>query len=188
MTHIDGIYRDHKPSSGTWPPEKVQRLIALVNEGKSGHEIAAALGMSRPACIGKASRLGFNIRRGERRSTGKRKHVATGRPHNWHKKRAPHLVIDNTAPNTNPDLSKRVPRMSVELPPSRNLLIGEVTRETCAYPTSTERANTHSGVLHRCCGNPVEEGRSYCRGHLSIVFVPKSEQGIKSLELKEIAA
>lgn len=61
----------------------------------------------------------------------------------------------------------------VDLEQTRNLLVGELNQHVCGFPTSTEAAPTHSGVLHKFCGCATEAGKMFCPGHMAIAF-PKS--------------
>jgi hypothetical protein len=180
----------------TWSEDRKNRFRTLWLTGRTCQQIADEMDMPRNSCPGRAQRMGLpgrgspitrlpNMTKEERRkrdqerqNASRRKRSAASKP-----KRAPKLVVDNSPSNAvKPIKTRRVPRMAVELGESRNLLIGELTRETCAYPTSTEPAQTQSGALHKFCGNPVEDGHSFCSGHLAICF-PKS-----TVEQEEIAA
>jgi len=155
-------------------------------------EIGNALGVTKRSVLGKSDRLGLaylgNHPQGRPAMTKeeRRTHAAALERARYQDRKArklsgapPEPKVKAT-PNIQPRIvpivapkKRRAPRMAVDLEPSRNLLIGEVSRTTCAYPTSTERAPTHSGVLHRFCGCPVEPGKIFCSGHLALCF-PKS--------------
>lgn len=46
----------------TWTPDKVQQMEALIQQNKSGSEIAAILGVTRNAVVGKAHRMGLSFK------------------------------------------------------------------------------------------------------------------------------
>lgn len=227
MTHIDGIFRDHKPApkpkpdrSGTvkcgcgcsteisafddhgrqrrfvsghaarvqcgdaWGEAQKDQFRALWMEGKPIREIAAIMDMPKNTVPGRAQRMKLpgraspikdrlsltpaeRLDRERQRDAARRAGAETRKP-------ALRIVMRNTASNqSTPKPIRRVARPMVDLDQSRNLLVGELTRETCGFPTSTEKANTHSGSLHRFCGCAVKKGDLFCPGHMAIAF-PKS--------------
>jgi hypothetical protein len=165
-----------------WPEDRKDRFRTLWLTGRTCRQIAEEMNMPRNSCPGRARRMGLpgrgsplhdavpNITSEERRRRDQTRQNELRRAKADKPKSVLRVVSDNSAPNAKPQLAKRVPRMHVDLEPSRNLLVGELTRELCAYPTSTEQAPTYSGVLHRFCACAVEKGKSFCAGHQAIAF------------------
>jgi hypothetical protein len=183
--------------SDGWSEGRKAKFRQLWIEGKTCREIAEAMEMPRNSVPGKAQALklpgrgspikpALNLtwaQRQDRKAAQER--VRSARRRANRQKSAPQLVVDNTTPNVpKAKKPKRVPRMVVDTEPSRNLVIGQVTREICAYPTTTEPAPTHSGLLHGFCGCPVKPGSSFCPGHHQLVFVTSPVNEVK----EEIAA
>lgn len=163
-----------------WSEEKKNRFRTLWLTGRTIRQIGEELSMPANTVSGRALRMGLpgrgsplndalNLSSEERRRRDQVRQNALRQ-----ERRAPRLAVDNSGSNISKKIAvRKVARPMVELDQSRQLLIGEVTRETCAFPTSTERAPTHSGVQHKFCGCPVETGKSFCPGHMAIAF-PKS--------------
>jgi len=139
----------------TWTTERVELLKLRFAEGLSCREIAADIGVSRNAVIGKISRLNLT------RDTGRTKTLR-------HKDAAPR-----------PKASTRLRQLFIRVVPSEpEPLIGaepihnghtcslfELNRETCRWPISTPGADDFC-----FCGNPPVEGLPYCAGHSRLAY------------------
>ncbi|MBK3662984.1 GcrA-like regulator [Bradyrhizobium diazoefficiens] len=147
--------------SPTWTDERIELLKQHFEAGLSCREIAADIGVSRNAVIGKLSRL--NLTRG--RSVDERK-----------------LQDRNSAPRA----PRAVPRLQFEMlatiygeadAPVATGLIDEANRcslmelgeNHCRWPISTP------GTEEFCfCGNAVHDGQPYCAGHSRLAYRPNS--------------
>jgi len=150
-------------ASLTWTEERVELLKEHFAAGLTCREIAADIGVTRNAVIGKLSRL--HLTRGDPR--GRRRAEKTGRP---------------TSARSNPRRAKPLHRLilifdlfgtpvSPEDPASidegnrRSLL--ELGPNQCRWPISTP------GAADFCfCGNNASEGESYCPGHIRLAYRP----------------
>jgi GcrA cell cycle regulator len=149
----------------TWTDERVERLKAGFAAKLSCREIAADIGISRNAVIGKLSRL--NLTRGKsvkaQRPAGK--DTATGR-----------------RPRSVPRLQYRMllkvyagPQPAAEEPiPSEHWCsLLELSEQRCRWPISSP------GLADFCfCGNTPVEGLPYCPGHTRLAYRPGSRQRV----------
>ena len=149
----------------TWTDERVERLKAGFAAKLSCREIAADIGISRNAVIGKLSRL--NLTRGKsvkaQRPAGK--DTATGR-----------------RPRSVPRLQYRMllnvyagPQPAAEEPiPSEHCCsLLELSEQRCRWPISSP------GLADFCfCGNTPVEGLPYCPGHTRLAYRPGSRQRV----------
>lgn len=147
--------------SPTWTDERIELLKQHFEAGLSCREIAADIGVSRNAVIGKLSRLNFT--RG--RSVDERR------------------LQDRNFP---PARAKAVPRLQFEMlatiygetsEPAIDRPIDDANRcsllelgeNRCRWPISTP------GAEDFCfCGNAAPDGQSYCAGHSRLAYRPNS--------------
>jgi len=138
----------------TWTTERVELLKNHFEAGLSCRQIAASIGVSRNAVIGKLSRLGLT-RGGE----------FVGEPRAPKKERSgksvPRLqyqMLRTVYQNGEPVLA--APVVSEH---RRSLL--ELSRQRCRWPISTP------GAEDFCfCGNTPLEGAPYCIGHTRLAY------------------
>ena len=154
---------DQTTAQSTWTTERIQQLKLHFEAGLTCREIAAELGVSRNAVIGKISRLalvrdnGGDTRRVVR-SDGAR---------------------DSTRARPVPKLRRRILRAVqsepastvvslVEEAPARTengCSLFELTNERCRWPISTP------GAEDFCfCGSTPVEGLPYCAGHSRLAY------------------
>lgn len=133
-----------------WPDEAVETLRRLRAEGQSSSQIAAVLGITRNAVIGKAARLGLPLSAS----------VVQYRPSS----RRPRVP--------KPDRVFRLPTFRAEPIPEPapapehqflNIPLLDLNRDECRYSPSTE-----SPFLF--CGQPALAGKSWCAHCAGIVF------------------
>jgi GcrA cell cycle regulator len=141
----------------TWTDERLELLKSGFAAGLSCREIAAAIGVSRNAVIGKISRL--NLKRDKDRM------VRTGRPERTGEARprgAPRLrQILLKAYSSQPDAD--IADAPIHNGHTCSLL--ELGRDTCRWPISTP------GAEDFCfCGNPPLGGLPYCAGHSRLAY------------------
>jgi len=147
-------------SIDTWTPERVEQLQSFVGAGLSCSQIAAQIGVTRNAVIGKIHRLGLSP------------------------VRPPGATVRNCPPRT------RDPRAASQRRRLRLLWSdGAVTAEAEAAPAAVESAapcslldlaqgkcrwpvsDAHSGGADFVfCGNAAIDGLSYCTGHARMAY------------------
>lgn len=144
---------EHDPPSQTsrnrcWPCERIEQLKQLWNEHLlSASQMAARLGITRGAVLGKAHRL--NLPPHKSMLARERKPIAPRRP-----KRLPAVmpVVD-------------------ELPPAEPAFLGltllELKATTCRFAKG-------DAAPFLFCGQPVQDGSSYCPHHHRMTHLPLS--------------
>ena len=147
--------------SPTWTVERIELLKRHFEAGLSCREIAADIGVSRNAVIGKLSRL--NLTRG--RSVDERR------------------LQDRTSA---PRAPKAVPRLQFEMlatiygeadapvatgpiDEANRCSLMELREYSCRWPISTPGAEDF-----RFCGNAAQDGQPYCTGHSRLAYRPNS--------------
>jgi GcrA cell cycle regulator len=152
------------PSTGvTWNPERVAQLRAFVGAGMTCSQIAAEIGVTRNAVIGKIHRLGLGPGRPA---------AAPGRvcPPRLRRPRLPSQrqllrLISADAP-----LGRDVPTSEpglVEHAQPCSLL--DLEHGKCRWPVN-ERATDGKTADFIFCGNQVLPGFSYCAGHARMAY------------------
>jgi GcrA cell cycle regulator len=145
----------------TWTTERVELLKTHFDAGLSCREIAASIGVSRNAVIGKLSRLGLT--RGEFNAEPrlpKKKRAAKSTP------RLQFQMLRKVYENGEPVLV--APVVS-----EHRCSLFELSEQRCRWPISTP------GAEDFCfCGNTPLEGAPYCAGHTRLAYRPGSRQRV----------
>ena len=147
----------------TWTTERLELLKNRFEAGLSCREIAAHIGVSRNAVIGKLSRLNLT-RENERRPA--RKSAAKGAVKGTRLKAMPRLQYQMlqevyTEPQPYPE--------DEPINDEHRCSLLELDEERCRWPISTP------GAEDFCfCGNPPVEGLPYCAGHTRLAYRPTS--------------
>jgi GcrA cell cycle regulator len=128
-----------------WTTEQEDRLRVLVAEGKSFSAMAAELGVTRNACIGKAHRL--------RLPSGPK--VAKPRP-------PPPVPWRAANPKPPPPAKAAKPRRS-----GGAVAFMGLTDKTCRWPLFAGDEPFH---MKRYCGRVPVTGSPYCKTHISAAF------------------
>ena len=140
----------------TWTTERVELLKIHFEAGLSCREIAAQIGVSRNAVIGKISRL--NMMREKAGSGPARSQSAKGRE--GRARRSLRRQILAALPDPLPE--------AVADGPIHNghcCSLFELSAQTCRWPISTP------GAADFCfCGNPPLDGLPYCPGHSRLAY------------------
>jgi|SRR5581483_219008 len=142
----------------TWTDERLELLKSGFAAGLSCREIAATIGVSRNAVIGKISRL--NLKRDKDRMvrTGNRpERNGDARPRG-----APRLrqILLKAYP-----AEPKAPRADEPIHNGHTCSLLELGPDTCRWPISTP------GAEDFCfCGNPPIEGLPYCAGHSRLAY------------------
>lgn len=147
---------------GAWTSEAVEQLRALFAAGLPFAEIAARLGVSRGACIGKAERLG--LRRGEAAKHPRGPRKRPGEPH--------------PRPTTTREPQRASPPRQEEPMPAPNFIampartrrwrpLVECGPGDCRYPADC--TDLRQPATRFCCA-PVVAGKSWCKEHMAVVW------------------
>lgn len=140
----------------TWTTERVEALKIHFQAGLSCREIAAEIGVSRNAVIGKISRLNLiRDKGGVIRAVNKE--PATPRPRGAQKLRQ--ILLKSFPPQPE--------AQAVEEPihNGHTCTLFELSNETCRWPISTP------GQDDFCfCGNRPIDGMPYCLGHSRLAY------------------
>ncbi|MBR0775932.1 GcrA-like regulator [Bradyrhizobium diazoefficiens] len=145
----------------TWTDERIELLKRHFEAGLSCREIAADIGVSRNAVIGKLSRL--NLTRG--RSTDERR-----LDRSFGQGRAPRAV-----PRLQYEMLATIygesdaPDVTGPIDDGNRCSLLELSENRCRWPISTP------GEDDFCfCGNSAPDGQSYCAGHSRLAYRPNS--------------
>ncbi|HEU0150901.1 MAG TPA: GcrA family cell cycle regulator [Bradyrhizobium sp.] len=154
---------DQTTAQSTWTTERIQQLKLHFEAGLTCREIAAELGVSRNAVIGKISRLalvrdnGGDTRRVVRSDTAR--DISRGRSVPKLRRRILRAVQSEPA-STIVSLVEEAPAR-VE----NGCSLFELTNERCRWPISTP------GAEDFCfCGSTPVEGLPYCAGHSRMAY------------------
>jgi GcrA cell cycle regulator len=138
----------------TWTSARVELLKRRFEEGLTCREIAASIGVSRNAVIGKLSRLGLT--RGpadaETRATTAKPRAAKSSPRQQYQMLQ--VVYENGEPVGDAPIES-----------ARPCSLFELSEERCRWPISTP------GAEDFCfCGNMPLAGVPYCAGHTRLAY------------------
>jgi GcrA cell cycle regulator len=141
----------------TWTTDRVELLKSHFEAGLTCREIAASIGVSRNAVIGKLARL--QLTRGPARAEPRPTKVARERS----RKSIPRLQYQILqAVYENPPPLQEEPIVS-----ERRCSLLELSNERCRWPISTP------GAEDFCfCGNTPVRGMPYCSGHTRLAYRP----------------
>ena len=147
----------------TWTTERVELLKQHFEAGLSCREIAAHIGVSRNAVIGKLTRLGLtrgpaNVEQRLRRPPRQRRPKSVPRA----QYQMLQVVYANGQPVGDGPVASEQPCSLLEL-----------SEERCRWPITTP------GAEDFCfCGNMPLEGLPYCAGHTRLAYKPGSRQRV----------
>ena len=144
-------------SAATWTDERIELLKSHFHSGLSCREIAADIGVSRNAVIGKLSRL--NLTRGpkrEERSADK----STVRALRTLRRLQYEML-------TAIDSEAETPLAHAPIDAANRCSLMELTENRCRWPISTPGADDFC-----FCGNASPDGQPYCTGHSRLAYRP----------------
>jgi GcrA cell cycle regulator len=148
----------------TWTSERVELLKARFEAGLSCREIAADIGVSRNAVIGKLSRLNLTREKtSEARRPARKDDTKGKRPRSVPRLQYRMLrkLYAEAQPATDDETTHSVHRCSLL----------ELSDERCRWPINTP------GEKDFCfCGNRPIESLPYCAGHTRLAYRPGSRQ------------
>jgi GcrA cell cycle regulator len=155
-----------------WTAEAVEDLKRLALAGKSASRIAAELGGSRNAVIGKASRIGIKLNGGGGRLTSGAAPGRAGRPQ-WATARYAPPNADRGAHGVAArGLSPVEGRGAwtfgeAEIGAMRRLRFEDIREAACRWPLGDPRSGEFA-----YCGLTRAKGQSYCAGHCRMAYRP----------------
>lgn len=151
----------HVTAEQGWTEERIERLRAMVKDGLSGRQIATALGVTRNAVIGKASRLKLGLHgKGVREPAPKSPNRGNATAGSILRRLAARKEQEARSE------SKVMPRLptyrasAVDEPGVDCTYLLGLNSHTCRWPVG---AVTGAGQLF--CGARRAEGSSYCAEH-----------------------
>ena len=143
----------------TWTAERVEQLRTFISTGLSCSQIAAEIGVTRNAVIGKIHRLGLAPGRpagASARSCPPR----TGRPRLPTQRQLLHLIGAET-----PCVTDGMSLGAVPIESAQRCSLLELAQDKCRWPISEcEKAN------FAFCGNEAIAGFPYCAGHARMAY------------------
>jgi GcrA cell cycle regulator len=146
----------------TWTTDRIELLKSHFDAGLSCREIAAAIGVSRNAVIGKLARL--QLTRGPARAEPRPSKTARERS----RKSIPRLqyqMLQAVYEDPQPALDA--------IASDHRCSLLELSNERCRWPISTP------GAEDFCfCGNTPADGMPYCLGHTRLAYRPGSRQRV----------
>ena len=144
-------------SSPTWTDERIELLKRHFEAGLSCREIAADIGVSRNAVIGKLSRL--NLTRGRTGDERKIQDRGLARA-----KAVPRLQFEMLATIYG---DTDAPVVTGPIDEANRCSLLELSENRCRWPISTP------GAEDFCfCGNSAPDGQPYCAGHSRLAYRP----------------
>jgi GcrA cell cycle regulator len=146
----------------TWTPERVEQLQSFVVAGLSCSQIAAQIGVTRNAVIGKIHRLGLS----PVRPPGAVARTCPPRardPRAATQRRRLRLLWSDGAATPEPDAGPDI----VESAKPCSLL--DLAQGKCRWPVS-DAPGRAGGADFVFCGNSAIEGLSYCSGHARMAY------------------
>jgi GcrA cell cycle regulator len=153
----------------TWTPERVEQLRTCVATGLTCSEIAAEIGVTRNAVIGKIHRLGLAPGRPVSGSVSGSAHEHEPRARRSRPSSQRQLLrlifADRASPGraTNANLTNGAETASVESTRPCSLL--ELAACNCRWPVSNG-----SATAFVFCGNEAVGGLAYCAGHARMAY------------------
>jgi GcrA cell cycle regulator len=172
-----------------WTAEAVEDLKRLALAGKSASRIAAELGGSRNAVIGKASRIGIKLNGGGGRPTSGAAPGRAGRPQWATARYAPPNADQGAHVVAAGGLSPREVRTptwtfgEAEIGEMRRLRFEDIRESACRWPLGDPRSGEFA-----YCGLTPAKGQSYCAGHCRMAYRPpqarastRERQGLRAI-------
>ncbi len=152
----------------TWTAERVDQLRNYVDAGLTCSQIAAEIGVTRNAVIGKIHRLGLSPGRPAAAPAGSC--PQRGRRPRLPSQRQMLRLISAEAPPFVADGAAAVP---VESANRCSLL--ELAQDKCRWPVGDPVTNAGAADFS-FCGNETVRGFSYCAGHARMAYRPASRR------------
>ena len=136
----------------TWTTERVELLKSHFAAGLTCRQIAAEIGVSRNAVIGKLSRLGLTRERPDDEARPRKPRERRGRP-------VPRLQYEMLRA-----VYADVPAPGATIVSEHRCSLFELSKERCRWPVNAE------AEAFAFCGNPPMAGLPYCPGHTRLAY------------------
>jgi GcrA cell cycle regulator len=140
----------------TWTPERIDQLRNSVIAGLTCSQIAAEIGVTRNAIIGKIHRLGIGPGRGAGAPV-RRRTVGASQPRTTSPRRALRLLRTHTEP------AEAAAPEAIDTAQRCSLL--DLAQGKCRWPISDPGKADFA-----FCGNTALAGESYCAGHARLAY------------------
>jgi GcrA cell cycle regulator len=147
--------------TATWNPERVAQLRNFVGAGLTCSQIAAEIGVTRNAVIGKIHRLGLGPGR-PAAASGRACPPRTRRPRLPSQRQMLRLISADA-----PRAADALDAMSVDGAQCCSLL--ELAQGKCRWPVGDQGGNSRATDFV-FCGNEAVAGFSYCAGHARMAY------------------
>jgi GcrA cell cycle regulator len=147
--------------SPTWTDERIELLKQHFEAGLSCREIAADIGVSRNAVIGKLSRLNLTRSRAVEDRRLERSLAPARAP-----RAVPRLQYEMLATIYG---ETGAPVVAGPIDDANRCSLLELSENRCRWPISTPGADDFC-----FCGNSAADGQSYCAGHSRLAYRPNS--------------
>jgi GcrA cell cycle regulator len=141
----------------TWTPERIAQLRSFVDSGLTCSQIAAEIGVTRNAVIGKIHRLGLSPGRPAAQPT--RSCAARARRPRLPSPRQMLRLVYAGAPGIAEGAASEV------IDSAQRCSLLELTQNTCRWPVSDPGAADFS-----FCGNDAHRGFPYCAAHARMAY------------------
>jgi GcrA cell cycle regulator len=145
-------------TSATWNPERIEQLRNFVVAGLTCSQIAAEIGVTRNAVIGKIHRLGLGSGRPERASARVCPPRSRRSPFFSPQRQLLRLLHADAAGTA--DTAEAIP-----IDNAQRCSLLELTQGKCRWPISDPGAADFA-----FCGNDAAAGFSYCAGHARMAY------------------
>jgi GcrA cell cycle regulator len=150
------------PSTSTWNPERVEQLRNFVGAGLTCSQIAAEIGVTRNAVIGKIHRLGL----------GPGRPAATpGRPCPPRLRRRPLSLQRQFLKLVSAQTPRAADGTALEAVPiesAQRCSLLELAQGKCRWPVADDGGS--GAADFKFCGNEAAAGFSYCAGHARMAY------------------
>jgi GcrA cell cycle regulator len=151
----------------TWTTERVDQLRNYVDAGLTCSQIAAEIGVSRNAVIGKIHRLGLSPGRPAAA-------LARPCPQRGQRPRLPsHRQMLRLISVETPFVAADAAAVPIESAHRCSLL--ELAQDRCRWPLG-DPVSSSGAVDFAFCGNETVRGLSYCAGHARMAYRPTSRR------------
>jgi GcrA cell cycle regulator len=143
----------------TWTPERIEQLRNFATNGLSSSQIAAEIGVTRNAVIGKLHRLGLSRGRpagGPTRTCPPRAH----RPRQSPQREFLRLMFAQT-----PSIASGAGTQYAPVESARPCSLFELAHRACRWPVDGS-----DGADVAFCGNESINGFPYCAGHARMAY------------------
>ena len=155
-------------SSSTWTAQRIEQLRSCVAAGMTCSEIAAEIGVTRNAVIGKIHRLGLS----SGRPAGAPARASTNRPPRARHPRVPTQRRLLRLAYTQASLSEQA-TLDMSVASAHPCSLVEIAERQCRWPIGDPAAADFV-----FCGNDAITGFTYCLGHARMAYrAPASRRG-----------